>query len=73
MYRTMEGKHYKTPEEAINAVKSGYVLNLMSNFAERQNVEKINVELHFAKHQNVEKINVDLHFSERQNFEKINV
>jgi ionotropic glutamate receptor NMDA 1 len=23
MYRTMEGKHYKTPEEAIAAVKSG--------------------------------------------------
>ncbi len=27
MYRTMEGKHYKTPEEAITAVKSGYKLD----------------------------------------------
>ena len=25
MYRTMEGKHYKTPEEAIDAVKNEYV------------------------------------------------
>jgi ionotropic glutamate receptor NMDA 1 len=25
MYRTMEGKHYKSPEEAIEAVKSGYI------------------------------------------------
>ena len=24
MYRTMEGKHYKNPEEAIDAVKNGY-------------------------------------------------
>ena len=28
MYRTMEGKHYSNPEDAIMAVKAGYVCQI---------------------------------------------